>query len=96
MNFDKDAWQELKDDAKAAVNRHATVKIAASDISTIVVGKARENAERAGLAAMLEDGRLTFTQCDARAVTPCADHGLVIANPPYGEQSTPRAHRLPP
>ena len=56
-----------------------------------MVGKARENAERAGLAAMLEDGRLTFTQCDARAVTPCADHGLVIANPPYGEQSNPKS-----
>ena len=40
---------------------------------------------------MLEDGRLTFTQCDARAVTPCADHGLVIANPPYGEQSNPKS-----
>ena len=66
---------------------HAKVRIAASDISTIVVGKAEQNARRAGLGALIDDGRLTFGPCDARVVTPPAASGLIVANPPYGEQS---------
>ncbi len=90
-DFDRDVWQEMKDDARAAVNRHAQVKIAASDISSIVVQKAVENARAAGLGALLEDKRLTFERCDAREVKPMAESGLVVTNPPYGEQSNPKS-----
>ena len=91
--FDTDLWAEMREDARAAVNTHARVRIQASDISTIVVEKAQENARRAGLASMLDDGRLVFMQADAREVTPPAEAepGLVIANPPYGEQSNPKS-----
>ena len=56
-----------------------------------MVGKAEENARAAGLSDLLEDGRLSFTQCDARKITAPAASGLVIANPPYGEQSNPKS-----
>ena len=89
--FDLDLWEELKEDARAAINMSTKVKIAASDISSIVVEKARSNAERAGLSSLLEDGRLTFTRCDAREVTPQAQSGMIVTNPPYGEQSNPKS-----
>lgn len=89
--FDLERWKEMKEDARAAVNMHATVQIAASDISSIVVSKAESNARRAGLSALLDDGRLRFVQHDAREVTPCAESGLIVTNPPYGEQSNPKS-----
>lgn len=90
--FDMDLWREMKEDARSAVNPYAKVQIRASDISSLVVEKARENAARAGLSAMLDDGRLTFTQGDAREVLPPEGvTGVLIANPPYGEQSNPKS-----
>ena len=90
--FGGEAWQELLEDARARLNRHAAMTIRASDISSLVVGKARENAARAGLSPLLEDGRLSFEPCDARAVTPPEGvPGVLIANPPYGEQSNPKS-----
>lgn len=89
--FDLDHWEEMKEDARAAVNMYAPVRIAASDISSIVVGKAQSNARRAGLGALLDDGRLTFNQTDAREVEPIAEAGMIVANPPYGEQSNPKS-----
>lgn len=90
-DFDREVWQEELEEAKARVNMHAKVRIVASDISTIVVGKAEQNARRAGLGPLIDDGRLTFAQCDARQVTPPAESGLIVANPPYGEQSNPKS-----
>jgi len=89
--FDRDEWNEMKEDAKAEVNLHTQVKIFASDISSIVVNKAQSNAQRAGLQALLDDGRLTFTQSDAREVAPCHEYGIIVTNPPYGEQSNPKS-----
>jgi len=89
--FDHDLWLELKDDAKAAVNPFADMRIHASDISSIVVDKARENARAAGLAEAMASGRLTFDVCDARQALPLSQPGLVVSNPPYGEQSNPKS-----
>ncbi|MGN1209780.1 MAG: class I SAM-dependent RNA methyltransferase [Duodenibacillus sp.] len=89
--FERDVWEEILDDARMAVNHHAKVRIAASDISSIVVQKACENAVQAGLSNLIERGDLTFAQGDARAAQPVAESGLVIANPPYGEQSNPKS-----
>ena len=90
-DFDRQAWLEELEEAKARVNMHVKVRIAASDISTIVVGKAEQNARRAGLGALIDDGRLSFAQCDAREVKAPAPAGLIVANPPYGEQSNPKS-----
>lgn len=91
--FDMDVFSEMLEDARAAVNMHADVLIQASDISSLVVEKAVENAQRAGLGALIESGRLRFSQGDARQVTPPegSEGGILIANPPYGEQSNPKS-----
>lgn len=91
--FDKDLFEELREDAKSRVNIHAPVKIYASDISSLVVEKAKENARRAGLGPLLDDGRLVFETADARIAVPPEgmEPGILIANPPYGEQSNPKS-----
>lgn len=89
--FDAEVFAEIREEAKSRVRYDAPVKIAASDISTIVVGKARANALRAGLGALLEDGRLTFAATDARDLEPAGAPGFVVCNPPYGEQSNPKS-----
>ena len=88
-----DIWSEMLEDARADVNLHAEVHIEASDISSLVVEKAIENAERAGLGPLLSSGRLVFKQADAREVLPPegTTKGILIANPPYGEQSNPKS-----
>ena len=89
--FDADLFSEMKEDAKAKIRFDAPIRIHASDISTIVVDKARANAFRAGLGPLMENGRLTFEAKDARAATPVAPSGIIISNPPYGEQSNPKS-----
>jgi putative N6-adenine-specific DNA methylase len=69
--------------------------IAGSDISTRVIDQARTNAGLAGLAAQLADGRLRLEAGDARTATPPSAHGMIISNPPYGEQSSPRSATVP-
>ncbi len=92
LNFDRELWTELREDIKSEVNLHREVRIRASDISSIVVQKATANALRAGLGGLLDDGRLTFSVTDAREVqAPEGEPGVIVANPPYGEQSTPRS-----
>jgi putative N6-adenine-specific DNA methylase len=94
-NFDRAAWHRLKDRAAAAVDDTATALIVGSDISTRVIEQARTNAKLAGLDAFLADGRLRLEGCDARTVEAPAEHGMIISNPPYGEQSAPRSSTVP-
>jgi putative N6-adenine-specific DNA methylase len=93
--FDSHAWRTLKDAARASVRDDAQAVLRGSDISTRIVEQAIENARLAGLERWLDDGRLAFTACDARQVDPPAEHGMIIANPPYGEQSAPRSATVP-
>jgi putative N6-adenine-specific DNA methylase len=94
-SFDAAGWQNLKRAAQAQVNDAAPVKIAASDISTRVIEQARANAALAGLQPLLDDGRLVLTAGDARQMQPPSATGLIVTNPPYGEQSTPRSASVP-
>ena len=93
--FDSHAWRQLKDAARASVRDDATAVLRGSDISTRVVEQAVENARLAGLERWLADGRLAFAATDARQVEPPAEHGLIVSNPPYGEQSAPRSATVP-
>jgi putative N6-adenine-specific DNA methylase len=93
--FDSHAWRTLKDAARAHVNDGAPSVLRGSDISTRVVGQAIENARLAGLERWLADGRLAFSAGDARRVEPPAERGLIISNPPYGEQSAPKSASVP-
>jgi putative N6-adenine-specific DNA methylase len=94
-NFDRAAWRRLKDRAMAAVDDTATALIVGSDISTRVVEQARTNASLAGIDALLSDGRLRLEAGDARTAEAPAEHGMIISNPPYGEQSAPRSSTVP-
>jgi len=94
-NFDRAAWRRLRDRAQAAVNDAVSAVIVGSDISTRVVEQARTNAGLAGLDALLADGRLRLEARDARQAEPPAEHGMIISNPPYGEQSAPRSATVP-
>jgi putative N6-adenine-specific DNA methylase len=93
--FDSHAWRTLKDAARAGVRDDARAVLRGSDISTRIVEQAIGNARLAGLDRWLDDGRLAFAACDARQVDPPAEHGMIIANPPYGEQSAPRSATVP-
>jgi putative N6-adenine-specific DNA methylase len=93
--FDSHAWRTLKDAARAAVRDDRPALLRGSDISTRVVEQALANGRLAGLDGWRADGRLAFTAGDARTITPPADHGLIVSNPPYGEQSAPRSATVP-
>jgi len=93
--FDAAAWRELKATAAASIDDTAPARIAGSDISTRVVEIARGNARLAGLQAWLDDGRLSFAAVDARQAQPTAVAGMIVTNPPYGEQSAPKSATVP-
>ncbi len=93
--FDSHAWRRLKDAARAAVNDCDSASLAGSDISSRVIEQAIANAKLAGLQSWLDDGRLRFEAADARVAAPKAPRGMIISNPPYGEQSAPRSASVP-
>jgi putative N6-adenine-specific DNA methylase len=95
MTFDRHAWRRLLSRAQGDVDDAVDTKIAGSDISTRVIEQARINAGLAGLGTLLADGRLQLTAADARLADPPAEHGMIISNPPYGEQSAPRSSSVP-
>jgi len=93
--YDRTAWTQLLGAARAAVNDAAPFSLTGRDISTGVVAIANANAVRAGLGAALDSGRLQFEPGDARAGAPTAPGGMIVTNPPYGEQSNPRSASVP-
>jgi putative N6-adenine-specific DNA methylase len=95
QSFDRAAWDNLKRAARERQNNVAGVTIVGSDISTRVIDVARRNAQLAGFSEWLADGRMRLQAHDARSVAPPADHGLLITNPPYGEQSHPKSASVP-
>jgi putative N6-adenine-specific DNA methylase len=94
-SFDAAAWRELKSQAAAAIDDKVAARIAGADISTRVIDTARGNAALAGLQPWLDDGRLAFAAADARHAQPSAAIGMLITNPPYGEQSAPKSATVP-
>jgi putative N6-adenine-specific DNA methylase len=94
-SFDRAAWSALQQQARAAVNDDAPMSLVGRDISTRVLAIAQANAVRAGLTDLLESGALRFAAADARSGEPPAEHGLIVTNPPYGEQSNPKSASVP-
>jgi putative N6-adenine-specific DNA methylase len=91
QGFDRAAWAELQKQARAAVDDAAPFQLVGRDISTGVIAIAQSNAVRAGLGAVLDSGKLILEAGDARAAAPPAEGGVIVTNPPYGEQSNPRS-----
>jgi putative N6-adenine-specific DNA methylase len=93
--FDHDGWRALRDEARASIDGGAALCVVGADISTRVVDTAIANAQRAGLGALIADGRLRFEARDARQMQPPQPHGMIVTNPPYGEQSAPKSASVP-
>jgi putative N6-adenine-specific DNA methylase len=94
-NYEQAGWKRLRERALAAIDDSAAALIVGSDISTRVTAQAEANARLAGLDAWLADQRLRLVAGDARTATPPAPGGVIITNPPYGEQSAPRSASVP-
>ena len=74
-------WAALKQQAQAAQHPPA-VKIRAGDVSFRMTDYAQRNAERAGVADVIE-----FRGGDAlQRMSPCTVAGVMLLNPPYGER----------
>jgi putative N6-adenine-specific DNA methylase len=91
LGFDRAAWGDLSKRAREAVDERARFQISGGDISTQVIKAAQANAQRAGLAASIRDGSLSFSVGDARTAPAPAATGLIVSNPPYGQQSEPKS-----
>jgi putative N6-adenine-specific DNA methylase len=89
--FDARRWRELQERARAAVDDTAAFQVTGRDISTQVVQVALGNAALAGLAASLERGSLRLEAADARTAQAPPGPGMIVTNPPYGQQSAPKS-----
>ena len=78
----KELWDELREEAREAIDKKGNPIIYASDIDRNVIRKARENAEAAGVGDCIQ----FFTKPIRNTSLPHGDYGVIIANPPYGER----------
>ncbi len=87
-------WQEVRQEAKDAIDQKGSPIIYASDIDRNVISRARENAEAAGVGDYIQ----FFAKPIHKTSLPHGDFGVVICNPPYGEriserEKLPRLHK---
>jgi len=83
----QNALRQLKDEARAM--RHApAVPLFAGDVAFRMTDFATRNAERAGVASVIE-----FKTADALQRMPPAEGGVMMLNPPYGERIEPKGSR---
>jgi len=83
---DAETWKTLKTTAQVYAKRavkDCDDRFYASDLSKDMISIARQNAQRAGVAELIE-----FSVQDAKKVLPPEElsTGMVISNPPYGER----------
>ena len=80
-NFDVAAWQKIRIEAQAAQRPVTPLPIYGSDLYGDELKAARLNLENAGL---LET--VSLKQANVLEITAPADHGVLVANLPYGER----------
>jgi putative N6-adenine-specific DNA methylase len=85
LPFARHVWDAIKKEAKEAEVTRATGQkpiIFGSDVAFRMVDFAQRNAQRAGVADLIE-----FRGGDAlQRLPPCAEPGVMLVNPPYGER----------
>ena len=86
--FSAEQWGVLPGEIWAAERENARsrefngdYRIFASDIDPKAVAMARQNAQRAGVAELIE-----FSVADATAFERKTERGVIVTNPPYGER----------
>jgi 23S rRNA (guanine2445-N2)-methyltransferase / 23S rRNA (guanine2069-N7)-methyltransferase len=83
---DRATWSELLDEARARRDTglaRALPPLRAYDHDAAAVRSALSNVERAGLGSIVHIERRELEQC---APVHAGSHGLLVANPPYGER----------
>ncbi len=78
-NYESDTWKKLKNVALKNVKAVSFQKIYGSDSDLRAVRIAKQNLEAAGLLVAVQ-----LSQSNIIEVSPPADHGILVANPPYG------------
>ncbi len=78
---DPEAFEAERAAAKARIKTDAELFLVGSDVDEAVLAGARANAERAGVANLID-----FRVGKAEDAEPLAEKGLLITNPPYGER----------
>ncbi len=80
--IDSSVWENERERAKGLIKHDSMFEAYGSDIDDEVLGKARENAKRAGV-----DGHIRFFKEDARnIIREDGRRGTIACNPPYGER----------
>ena len=77
-------WVEILNEAKARASlglNRCDIKLVGSDIDSRIVALAKRNAEKAGVANLID-----FSVSNVLNIEPCANQGYMITNPPYGER----------
>jgi putative N6-adenine-specific DNA methylase len=78
-NFESDTWKKIKNAALKNVKPVSFQKLYGSDMDLRAVRVAKQNLEAAGMLEAVQLSHMEFT-----ALFPPADHGVLVANPPYG------------
>ncbi|PHV70339.1 RNA methyltransferase [Sporanaerobium hydrogeniformans] len=78
----KDLWEELRQEAREAIDQKGSPIIYASDINRNAIMSARENAKAAGVGEYIQ----FFAKPLHKTSLPHGDYGVVLSNPPYGER----------
>jgi 23S rRNA G2445 N2-methylase RlmL len=79
LNFDRDAWGKLVDEAVAQEKEDLDFKFYGYDIDKKAIAIAKTNARSAGV-----DNVIEFARQAVALVDPPVEKGLIMVNPPYG------------
>ncbi len=79
--IDRSVWKEERERAKSLEREAHDFEAFGSDIDAKAVEIAKVNAQRAGVADMID-----FRVADVKDFRPLTDRGTLICNPPYGER----------
>jgi putative N6-adenine-specific DNA methylase len=80
-NFDAKKWQQMREQAIAAQLPPKPLELYGSDLYGDALRTASRNLQEAGLAECVE-----LKQANVLEVSPPAEHGILVANLPYGER----------
>ena len=80
-NYDQQIARAVRQEAEAAIDRQAELRIAGYDIDPAAIKLCRHHAQLAGV-----DKDIHFQCMDMRDISSRYPYGVVVTNPPYGER----------
>lgn len=82
LDFDRDLWLELRDQARRGVCKELSAAVVGSDLRHDAISFSRSNAKAAGVGHLIRFERKDVGEFQPPAGPP----GTIICNPPYGER----------